>query len=296
MNLQVVLQSLVDGITIGSIYGLAAVSINVMYRPSHIFNFAQGDLVLIGALASFVLIESLHLPWILGLAGVIALGAAIGGVEELVAIWPVLSRSSKATAWVLTTLAISLIAENIIGRYVSDVPNVVRPFPLLSTRPFHAGPVLIQSYQIGVWVFAWLMIAGLGLLYATKHGRAVLALAEDRDAAVLRGVPAATLIFVSWVIGGAVAMLTGLVAAPITFASVGLGATLLIKGFEAAAIGGLGDNRGAMVGGLVVGLAETYAAIFLSPGYRNVATFAALMLVLLVRPAGIFGRVLVREV
>lgn len=296
MNLQVVLQSLVDGITIGSIYGLAAVSINVMYRPSHIFNFAQGDLVLIGALASFVLIESLHLPWILGLIGVIALGAAVGGFVEVVAIWPVLSRSAKATAWVLTTLAISLIAENIIGRYVSDVPNVVRPFPLLSTRPFHMGPILLQSYQIGVWVFAWLMIGGLGLLYRTKHGRAVLALAEDRDAAVLRGVPAATLILVSWVIGGAVAMLTGMVAAPITFASVGLGATLLIKGFEAAAIGGLGDNRGAMVGGIFVGLAETYAAIFLSPGYRNVATFAALMLVLLVRPAGVFGRVTVREV
>src|SRR5262249_2547153 len=143
---------------------------------------------------------------------------------------------------------------------------------------------------------AWVLIGALGLLYRTKHGRAVLALAEDRDAAILRGVPAAALILVSWVLGGSVATLTGLVAAPITFASVGLGATLLIKGFQAAAVGGRGDNRGAMVGGLFVGLVETYAAIFLSPGYRDVATFAALMLVLLLRPAGVFGRVTVREV
>jgi branched-chain amino acid transport system permease protein len=293
---QVVLQSLVDGLTIGTLYGLTAVSINIMYRPSHMFNFGQGNLVLIGALAAFVFIERVHLPWVAGLVGVLLLGALLGGFIEVVAIWPILARSSKATAWILTTLAISLILENIIGQYITDVPNQVRPFPLLSTRPFHAGPVLIESYQIGVWIFAWVMIGGLGLLYQTKHGRAVLALAEDRDAAILRGVPAATLVLVSWVLGGVVALLTGMVAAPITFASPQLGATLLVKGFEAAAVGGLGDNRGAMVGGIVVGLTETYAGIFIDPGYRNLITFAVVMLVLLVRPVGLFGRVTVRAV
>jgi branched-chain amino acid transport system permease protein len=173
---------------------------------------------------------------------------------------------------------------------------VVRPIPLFSTVPVHVGPVLIESYQVAVWVFVWVVAGGLGLLSRTKQGRAVLALAEDRDAAVLRGIPAAWLIFFSWMLGGALAMMAGMVAAPITFASVSLGSTLLIKGFEAAAIGGLGDNRGAIIGGLFVGVAETIAAIVISPQWRDVATFAALLIVLAIRPAGVFGRVTIREV
>lgn len=296
MTWTVLFQTLVDGVTVGTLYGLAAVGINVMYRPSHIFNFAQGNLVLVGALAGFVLIQSAHIPWIGAALLVLVLGGIAGGLEERVGIRPILKRSSRATGWILTTLAITLIADNLIGRYVSDVPVVVGAPPGLSTQPFRVGGILVQSYEVAVWIGSWLLVGLIALMYRTKHGRAVLALAEDSESALVRGVPASAIVFASWVLGGAFAMFTGLVAAPITFASISLGATLLIKGFEAAAIGGLGDNRGAMVGGITVGVVESFAAILFSPGYRNLATFAVLLAVLLLRPAGVFGLVTVREV
>jgi branched-chain amino acid transport system permease protein len=296
MTLQVALQTLVDALTIGALYGLVGVSFNVMYRPTGVLNFAQGDIVLVGAVVSWLALEVYALPWPVALLAVLAVGAVFGVLEERVAIWPVLRRSSTAHGWVLSTLAVSILVQNAVGIMLSDEPRIVRPAPGLSVHPGHLGPLSVSTYQVAIWGFALLVTGLLWLFYRSPHGRAVLALAEDRDAALLRGVRAGRLVVFSFALGAAVAALAGLVAAPVTFAAVSLSPLFIIKGFEAAAIGGIGDDRGALLGGAILGIVEGFAAQLLSAGYRDAASFLAFMLVLLIWPLGLFGKAALRRV
>ena len=114
-------------------------------------------------------------------------------------------------------------------------------------------------------------------------------MAEDRDAALLRGIDPGRLSSWSFFLGGAFAAITGLLTSPILYASTGLGPALLIKGFEAAAIGGVGNNRGALIAGWVLGLAEALGGTMLSPGYQQASTFVLLLVILLIQPRGLFG-------
>jgi branched-chain amino acid transport system permease protein len=296
MTLPIALQTLVDALTIGALYGLVGVSFNVMYRPTGVLNFAQGDIVLVGAVVSWLALEVHALPWAVALLAVLAVGALFGVVEERIAIWPILRRSPTAHGWVLSTLAVSILAQNAMGIALSDEPRSVRPAPLLSLRPEHLGPLSISSYQVAVWAFAAAVTGLLWLFYRSRHGRAVLALAEDRDAALLRGARAGRLVVFSFALGAAVAALAGLVAAPVTFAAISISPLFIIKGFEAAAIGGIGDDRGALVGGAILGVVEGFAAQLLSAGYRDAASFLAFMLILLVWPLGLFGKAALRRV
>lgn len=296
MSLQVAFQTLVDALTIGALYGLVGVSFNVMYRPTGVLNFAQGDIVLVGAVVAWLVLDVYSLPWLLALVAVLAAGAIFGVIEERIAIWPVLRRSPTAHGWVLSTLAVSILVQNAMGITLSDEPRIVRPAPGLSVHPSHIGPLAISTYQVAVWGSALLVVGLLWLFYRSRHGRAVLALAEDRDAALLRGVRAGRLIVFSFALGAAVASLAGLVAAPITFAAVSISPLFIIKGFEAAAIGGIGDDRGALVGGVILGTVEAFAAQFLNAGFRDAASFLTFMVVLLIWPLGLFGRAALRRV
>lgn len=296
MTVGVALQTLVDALTIGALYGLVGVSFNIMYRPTGVLNFAQGDIVLLGAVVSWLVLEVYSLPWWVALLAVLAAGALFGVVEERIAIWPILRRSPTAHGWVLSTLAVSILAQNAMGITLSDEPRAVSPAPGLSVRPLHLGPLAVSSYQLGVWVFVVLVTLLISLFYRSAHGRAVLALAEDRDAALLRGVRAGRLVILSFALGAAVAALTGLVAAPVTFAAVSLSPLFIIKGFEAAAIGGIGDDRGALVGGAILGIVEGFAAQVLNAGYRDAASFVTFMVILLIWPLGLFGKAALRRV
>jgi branched-chain amino acid transport system permease protein len=296
MTLQVALLTLVDALTIGALYGLVGVSFNVMYRPTGVLNFAQGDIVLVGAVVSWLALEVYAFPWPLALLAVLLAGALFGVVEERIAIWPVLRRSPAAHGWVLSTLAVSILVQNAMGITLSDEPRIVRPAPGLSVHPLHLGPLSISTYQVAVWLFVIAVVALLRLFYRSPHGRAVLALAEDRDAALLRGVRAGRLVIFSFALGAAVAAVAGLAAAPVTFAAVSLSPLFIIKGFEAAAIGGIGDDRGALVGGAILGIVEAFAAQLLNAGLRDAASFVAFMVVLLVWPLGLFGKSVLRRV
>jgi branched-chain amino acid transport system permease protein len=135
----------------------------------------------------------------------------------------------------------------------------------------------------------FVVLAGLTALYRTRSGRAVRAIAEERPGALLRGIDPVALTRSSWFIGGLIGALAGILAAPIMFASVTLGPTLLVKGFMTVAIGGVGNNKGALVGGYLIALAEGLMAARVSPDLSSIGTFAVLLVVLLVRPRGIFA-------
>jgi branched-chain amino acid transport system permease protein len=290
------LQTLIGGVSIGCIYAIAGISINVMYRPGGYFNFAQGYVVLLGSILMVVLSTEWGWNWYVAALAIMVIGGVLGGATELVAIRPIMRRRSSSVAWVITTLAVSLLLSDEIGAHYQGTSATVPGPPGLSTSTFNLGSALISPYDIALLIFVCLVPVALWFLYHTRHGLAIRALAEDRDAALLRGVPASALTSISWVLGGALGVLAGVLDAPLSSPDVTLGFTILISGFLAVAIGGLGDNRGAIIGGLLLGCVQSFAAIEINPSYQNVGAFIVFLIVLALRPHGIFGARVLREV
>jgi branched-chain amino acid transport system permease protein len=291
-----VLDLVVSGLTAGSLYGLVAVGFNILYRPTKVFNFAQGDLVMLGAMGAALLMARAHWHWTFALLAACAAVGALAWIEERVAVTTVLARSSSGTAWIITTLAVSMIIANLVGKLLGAEPIIVpAPWPL-STDALPIAGASVSSYQLALIALALVLVVAIERMYRSLWGKAALAVAEDRDAALLRGIDPAAISRWSWALGGAFAALTGYMAAPVLSASTTLGGALLLKGFAAAAIGGLGSNRGALIAGWIIGLTEASAALLLSPGYQNAVMLLVVLTVLLVRPGGIVSSLEARTV
>jgi branched-chain amino acid transport system permease protein len=291
-----VLDLVVSGLTAGSLYGLVAIGFNILYRPTKVFNFAQGDLVMLGAMGAALLMARAHWHWAFALVAACAAVGALAWIEERVAVTTVLARSSSGTAWIITTLAVSMIIANLVGKLLGAEPIIVpAPWPL-STDALPIAGASVSSYQLALIALALVLVVAIERMYRSLWGKAALAVAEDRDAALLRGIDPAAISRWSWALGGAFAALTGYLAAPVLSASTTLGGALLLKGFAAAAIGGLGSNRGALIAGWIIGLTEASAALMLSPGYQNGVMLLVVLTVLLVRPGGIVSSLEARTV
>ncbi|MEU0482136.1 branched-chain amino acid ABC transporter permease [Streptosporangium sp. NPDC006013] len=286
---------LVAGLVFGSLYGLVAMGFNVLHRPTNVVNFAQGELIMIGAMLMAATPIG-GLPW--GIAAVCAMAvvALVALAEERVAVTPVLRRSSHAAGWVITTLAFSLLLAEAAGRLWTDQPSTVAPPWPLSISVNEVAGVRFSSYQLGVVAVAVAVVMLLGLLDRSRFGAALRAVAADRDGARLRGIDPTMLTRRSFLLGGALAGLTGVLAAPLLLASVTMGLGLLIKGFAALAVGGIGDNRGVLLAGWVLGTVEAAGAAYGSPGSQSVFLFAAMLLILLIRPNGLRGLAVQRHV
>lgn len=286
---------LVAGLVFGSLYGLVAMGFNVLHRPTNVVNFAQGELIMIGAMLMAATPIG-RLPWGIAVLCVMAVVGVVTLAEERVAVTPVLRRSSHAAGWVITTLAFSLLIAEAAGRLWTDQPSTVAPPWPLSLDVNHVAGFRFSSYQVAVVAVAVAVVLLLGLLDRSRLGTALRAVAADRDGARLRGIDPRALTRRSFLLGGALAGLTGVLAAPLLLASVTMGLGLLIKGFAALAVGGIGDNRGVLVAGWVLGTVEAAGAAYASPGSQSVVLFAAMLLILLVRPNGLRGLAVQRHV
>ncbi|GGV40623.1 branched-chain amino acid ABC transporter permease [Actinomadura cremea] len=286
---------LVAGLVFGSLYGLVAMGFNVLHRPTNVVNFAQGELIMIGAMLMAATPIG-GLPWGVAAVCVMAVVAVVTLAEERVAVTPVLRRSSHAAGWVITTLAFSLLIVEAAGRLWTDQPSTVAPPWPLSLDVNDVAGFRFSSYQVAVVAVAVAVVLLLGLLDRSRLGTALRAVAADRDGARLRGIDPRALTRRSFLLGGALAGLTGVLAAPLLLASVTMGLGLLIKGFAALAVGGIGDNRGVLVAGWVLGTVEAAGAAYASPGSQSVVLFAAMLLILLVRPNGLRGLAVQRHV
>ncbi|GHE75669.1 branched-chain amino acid ABC transporter permease [Amycolatopsis deserti] len=277
---------LVPGLTFGSLYALVAIGFNVLYRPTNVLNFAQGDLVMVGAM--LMAASGLGaLPWPIALACVVVVVGLVALLEERLAVTPVLRRSSHAAGWVITTLAFSLILSQVAGRIWTAEPRSVAPPAPLSLRPMDLWGLQISSYQLVVIGVVVALVIALELVDRTRFGCAVRAVAADRDAARLQGIRPDRIGRISFLIGGALAGLAGVLAAPLLLASVTMGFGLLIRGFFAAIAGGVGDHRGALVAGWLLGIVEAVGARYMSPGLQTAVLFAVVVVVLMVRPTGL---------
>jgi len=283
------METIVQGVTMAAIYTIVAVSFNVIYRPTNIFNFAQGDLLVIGALLAATLVRSFGVPWYGAAAIAIAFVMIVSLAIYVLAVAPVIAKSPHSSGWIITTLAASIIIHEITEKIAGSDPRVLAAPPPLNVRIVDFGAFSASTYQFALVAFTCLLVLAAELVDSTRSGRAVRAIAEDREASLLRGIDPKRMTRLSFAIGGAVAAVSGILAAPLLFASTALGWTLLLKGFLVVAIGGIGSNRGAIAAALVIAMIETAAARVLSPALQDTVVFAAALGILLVRPEGLAG-------
>ena len=285
------LNVIVSGLAIGMLFAAVALVYNVMYSTSKVLSVTTGHIAMLGGVFGAWFVATLHLNWALGLLGAVAVGAAFGWLTELLAIRRVLNRSDEHL-WLLSTLALATMVQQGVGLWWGTEP---KPFPRLIPQDFGAG-ALDQKFWLPIGI-AVLMVIGLELFYRrTMYGKLFLAMSEDAFAARARGVSTDRIRVMSYVLSGALGGLAGFAAGQLTFAYFALGLTLTLNGFIALAVGGLGSNIGALIGGAALGLLNAFASYWFGGEYQQTIAVGLLMIVLLLKPEGLLGSKNVRPV
>lgn len=291
------LDAIIGGIAIGSIYGLIGVGYASIFNATKVFNLAQGDLVMVGIMSSYFALDVLRWPqWGAALA-VPAFVTLVAVVEERVAVRFHLKKvSANRLGWFISTLGFSLLIETTVNLSFGSHPVVAIPSPL-PLGGFHLGESLFGYRQLFVVGTFAAVIVLLELFYArTWMGKAMRATAEDREAASLRGVNPVTISRAAFALGGLTAGVGGFVIAPLTFSDPTIGLTYTLDGFLALAIGGFGSIRGAIVGGLLLGISVQLFDLYLGIRFDVLGRLVLLLLVLTVRPEGLFRTTVARSV
>ncbi len=285
------LTALITGIAAGALYAAAALVYNVMFSTSKVLSVTTGHLSMLGGVFGAWFMAGLGWPLPLALVGAVLIGAAFGIATEFIAIRRVLARSDEHL-WLLSTLALATMLQQGVALWWGTEP---KPFPRLIPQDFSAG-LADQKYWLPVAI-ALLLALGLEVFYRrTLYGKLFVAMSEDAFAARARGIPTDLIRSLSYALAGAMGALAGFAAGQLTFAYFALGLTLTLNGFVALAVGGLGSNLGALVGGLLLGVIGAVATYYLGGEYQQTIAVGLLMLVLLVKPAGLFGTASIRPV
>lgn len=280
---------LASGLAVGAIYALVGITYNVMFTASRVMSFTAGQLGMAGGVLGAWFIARLGLPVPVGLVLTLAACALLGVVTEIVAVRPVLHALDKHL-YVLSTLAVALLMQQFTAIEWGTEPQ---PFP----RLIPVGPGwLDQKFWLPLAACA-VTVAFLEFLYRrTLVGRAFLAIAEDNLAARALGLPERRLRLVSFALAGAIAGLAGFSGGQLLLAFFANGPMLNFYGFVPVALGGLGNNRGAIIGGLLLGLFQQAATFLVGGVFVSVAVFAAFITVLLAAPQGLLGAPAARRV
>ena len=282
---------IVSGLAIGMVFAAVALVYNVMYSTSKVLSVTTGHLAMLGGVFGAWFINQLHWHWSLGLLGAVLIGAAFGWLTEVLAIRRVLARSDEHL-WLLSTLALATMVQQAVGLWWGTEP---KPFPRLVPQAFGVG-LADQKFWLPI-VLALVMAIGLDRFYRrTMYGKLFLAMSEDAFAARARGVSTDRIRELSYLLSGALGGLAGFAAGQLTFAYFAVGLSLTLNGFIALAVGGLGSNIGALLGGAALGLLNAFASYWIGGEYQNTIAVGLLMLVLLVKPEGLLGSQNVRPV
>jgi branched-chain amino acid transport system permease protein len=277
------------GIAIGCIYALIGITYNVMFSASRVFSFTAGTLGMLGGVLGALFIAQIGMPLIAGFLLVLAAGAVFGIITEIVAVRPVL-KSLDQHLYVLSTLALALIVQQFTA---IEWGTEARPFP----RLFDIGRGgFDQQFWLPMLACAAVIVA-LELLYRhTLVGRAFLAISEDTYAARALGLPERGLRMASFALAGMIGALAGFAGGEMLLAFFGNAPILTFYGFVPVALGGMGNNRGAVVAGLLLGLFQQTANFLVGGIFASVAVFTVFIIVLLARPEGLAGASVQRRV
>jgi len=281
-----ILQYIFSGLTIGLIYALVAIGYNIIYNVTEIINFAQGEFVMLGGLFAVFFAETLHLPLLVAFPAAIGSVAVIGYLMERFAIRP--ARNASVLSLIIITIGVSIALKGSAMLCWGKDPYSLPPF----TR---GGPILIAGAAIQIQALWVLAVSGLVVVLLTLffqrsvYGKAMLACADNPDAARMVGIPVRRMVLLSFVLSAAIGAAAGLAITPISLMEYDRGAMLGLKGFGAAVMGGLGQFAGALTAGLTLGLVEALCAGYVSSGYKDAVALILLLFVLFFKPEGLFG-------
>ena len=288
------LQQLANGLILGSVYALLALGYTMVYGIIKLINFAHGDIYMIGAFMGYYLINTLHLNFLVALILSMVGTAILGVVIEFLAYRPL--RNSTRIAALITAIGVSFLLEYgmvfFVGANTRSFPQVIK------TVRYTLGPISISNIQLMILGISILLMVGLQfIVQKTKMGKAMRAVSVDSDAAQLMGINVNRTISFTFALGSALAGAAGvLIALYYNSLEPLMGMTPGIKSFVAAVLGGIGIIPGAALGGFVIGLLETFATAVGLSDFRDAIVYAILIIILLVRPAGILGKNLKEKV
>ncbi len=280
------LQYVISGITIGAIYAMVAIGYNIIYSVTEIINFAQGEFVMLGGLFAVFFAGTLHLPLYLAFICAVAVAGCLGLAMDRFIIGR--ARESSVLSLIIITIAVSILLKGSAMLAWGKDPYSLPAFS--SGGPIMVAGAAIQPQALWITGICALVVIGLTLFFRKSvYGQAMLACANNPQAARLVGIPVRYMVFLSFILSAAIGAAAGVIITPVSMMEYERGALLGLKGFGAAAFGGLGQFFGALVAGLILGLAESFCAGYLSSGYKDAVALVLLLMVLFLKPEGLFG-------
>ena len=285
-----ILQYLINGISIGAVYAIIALGYTMVYGIAKMLNFAHGDIIMVGAYISFCVTNYLGLPAWVSVIAAMAVCTILGVVIEALAYKPL--RGTPSLAVLITAIGVSYFLQNaaqlIWSSSTKNFTSIVtmKPISLMDGKLVITGEVLLTVAT------SILVMVGLSLFTGkTRTGKAMRAVAEDRDAAQLMGINVNCTISTTFAIGSALAAVAGvLLCSTVPTLMPTTGSMPGIRAFTAAVFGGIGSIPGAMLGGILLGIIETFSKAYLSTQFSDAIVFSVLIIILLVKPAGLLGK------
>ena len=288
------IQTLISGLSLGSIYALIALGYTMVYGIAKMLNFAHGDIIMVGAYAVITAVFTMGLPPFIAILISIALCALLGIVIEFLAYRPL--RQAQPLAVLITAIGVSYLLQNLaLLIYGSEQ----KAFPTIVALPtVHIGGVYIDGITLATLVVTAVIMVALSLfINKTRMGKAMRAVSEDKEAAELMGISVNRTITVTFAIGSALAGVAAIFyGAAYTYIRPTTGAMPGIKAFTAAVFGGIGSIPGAMLGGILLGVIEQLSKTYISTLWADAIVFGVLVVVLVVKPTGLLGKKISEEV
>jgi branched-chain amino acid transport system permease protein len=285
---------LISGVAQGCIYGLIALGFVLIYKATETVSFAQGELMMLGAFCALALLTVLGFPFWIAVPATIAAMGLFGLLVERAVIRPILGQ--PAFSIVMLTIGIGYVARGAITM-IPDMGTDTRVLPVpYNDEITKIGALVVDIEQMVVIAATALLCVALYALFRySKIGIAMQASSQNQLAAYYMGIPVQRLNGLAWALAAGVAAIAGILLAPITFVHANMG-LIGLKAFPAAVVGGFGSLPGAIVGGLLIGVVESMAGFFLPEGFKDIAAYVVVLLMLMVRPNGLFGESLRKKV
>jgi branched-chain amino acid transport system permease protein len=289
-------QQFINALSLGSVYALFALGFTLVFGVLGVINLSQGAVLMVGAYSALVLATRLQLPLAVAFVVAMLISGLLGLVIDYLVLRPLRARNAPHLAPMIATIGVAILLANLAqGIFGAAIQRF--PFALLPTRSLDFQGIYIDALQLGIIVIALaLMVLLLVVIQRTRFGKALRAVAENPRAAYLLGINVERIFqvvsFGAGALGGAAGVLIGL-----SFNAISpyMGQPMLHKGIAVIILGGMGDIRGALLGGLFLGFAEVFSVAYWSSDFRDAISFGLLFLILLIKPSGLFGKVIERK-
>lgn len=282
-----ILQTILNGISVGCIYGLVALGFVMIFKATDVINFAQGEIMMLGAFIAFTGIHILHLNYWVAIVGTTLLMAVFGFIIERIVLRPLIGQ--PVFSLVMVTIGLMIFFRSVVSvipGWGTDTYGFETPF---TEKYIRHGQWVVSWEQLSIIILTVVLILILFLFFRySKIGMAMRATSQNQLAAVYMGISVNRVFSLTWIISAALGGFAGVLLSPVTFVHMNMG-YIGLKAMPAAVLGGFYSIPGAIAGGLIIGVTESLAGVYLPIGWKDVAAWIILILVLIVRPYGLFG-------